>query len=93
MFSLHPMYQQVLPCYHSFLIVTQNYDSKMTPIGALHAEKIAQAVLLYVFRITFSASPLLLYGSFQFTDLLAAAWTTRLPIDLKLEWCRFLSPL
>ena len=57
MFSPHPMDQQVSPCYHSFLTVAQTYDSKVTPIGALHAEKIAEAVLLYVFRITFPASP------------------------------------
>ena len=31
----------------------------MTPIGALHAEKIAESVLLYVFRISFPASLLL----------------------------------
>ena len=36
-------------CYHSFVTVTQSYHSKVTPISALHAEKIAEAVLLYVF--------------------------------------------
>ena len=58
MFSLHPMDEQVSPYYHSFLTVTQSYDSKVTPVGALHAEKIAEATLLYVFRITFPMSPL-----------------------------------
>ena len=37
----------------NFLTVTQSY-----PIGALHAEKIAKAVFLYVFKIAFSAYPL-----------------------------------
>ena len=49
-FSLHPMNQQVSPCYYSFLTVTQSYQSKVTPIGLLHAEKIPEAVFLYVFR-------------------------------------------
>ena len=53
------MNQQVSPCYHSFLAVTQRYNSKVTPIRELHAEKIAEAVLLYVFRIAFPASLLL----------------------------------
>ena len=44
------------PTPSSFLTVTQSYYSKVTPIGALHAEKIAEAVLLYVFRIAFPAS-------------------------------------
>ena len=57
-FSLHPMNQQMSPCYPSFLTVTESYDSKVTPIGALYAEKISEAVLLYVFRITIPASPL-----------------------------------
>ena len=50
------MDQQVSPCYHSFLTVTQSFHSKVTPIGVLYAEKIAEAVLLYVFRIAFPAS-------------------------------------
>ena len=56
-FSPHPMDQKVSPCYHNFLTVTQSYDSKVTPISALYAEKIAEAVLLYVFIITFPVSP------------------------------------
>ena len=54
------MDQQVSPFYHSFLTATQSYDSKGTHIGGLHAEKICEAVLLYVFRITFSATPLVM---------------------------------
>ena len=55
-FSPHPMDQQVSSCYHSFLTVTQSYHSQVTPIGAFHAEQIYEAVLLYVFRIAFTAS-------------------------------------
>ena len=32
------------PYYHSFLTVTRSYHIMVTPIGALHAEKIAEAV-------------------------------------------------
>ena len=53
MFSPYPM---VSPCYHTSLTVTQSYNSKVTLIGALHAEKIAEAVLLNVFRISLPAS-------------------------------------
>ena len=37
---------------------TQSYHSKVTPIGTLHAEKIYEAVVLFVFTVAFSA-PLL----------------------------------
>ena len=50
------MDRQVSPCCPNFLTVTQSYHSKVTYVGALHAEKIAEAVLLYVFRIAFLAS-------------------------------------
>ena len=46
---LHPTDQQGLPCCHNFLTVIPSYHSKMTPIGALHAEKINETVLNYVF--------------------------------------------
>ena len=42
LFSLHPMDQQVYSCCCSFLINTQSYNSKNTPIGTLHAEEIAE---------------------------------------------------
>ena len=61
LYSPDSMGQQVSPCYHGFLTVTQSYHSKMTPIGALHAEKIAQVVLLYVLRIAFPASLICLW--------------------------------
>ena len=35
-----PMNQQGSPSYHSFLTVTSSYHGKVTPIGALFAEKI-----------------------------------------------------
>ena len=50
------------PSYHTFLMVTPSYHSKVTPIGALHAEKIGEAVLLYVFRMEFPASLLIIYS-------------------------------
>ena len=50
------MAQQVSPFYHRFLKVREGYHSKVTPNGALHATKIAKAVLLYVFRIELPAS-------------------------------------
>ena len=36
--------------------LSQSFDCKQTPISPLHAEKLAEAVLLYVFKITFPAS-------------------------------------
>ena len=59
-FSLHPTKQGESPCCHILLTVLLSYHGKVTPIGALHAEKIAEAVFLYMFRIAFPAS--LLYG-------------------------------
>ena len=50
------MNQQESTCCHNFLTVTLSYHSKVTPIGELHVVKIAEAVLLYVFRIAFPAS-------------------------------------
>ena len=38
------------------MTVTQSYHSQVTQIGALHAEQIAEAALLYVFDIKFPAS-------------------------------------
>ena len=50
---------QVSPYYHSFLTVPQSYHSKVTPpVGAWHAQKIAEAALLYVFRLALAASHL-----------------------------------
>ena len=48
LFSPHPTDQLVSPCYHIILTVAQTYHSKVTPIGSLTAEKIAEAVLLYM---------------------------------------------
>ena len=39
------------------MTVTQTYHSKVIPIGELHAEKIAEAVLLIVSTTAFPASP------------------------------------
>ena len=66
------MDQQVSPSYHTFLLVTPSYHSKVTPIGVLHAEKIAEAVLLYVFRLAFPAS-LLVQCVFTILQLLPYA--------------------
>ena len=48
---LHPMTEQGSPWYHKVLTIIPSYFSKVTPIGALHAEKIADAVLCYVSTI------------------------------------------
>ena len=70
LFSLHPTAQQVSPCCHSFLKVPQYYHSKVTPIGALHAKKIAKSVLLYVFRIAFLSSLVII----KLQDHLITVW-------------------
>ena len=36
--------------------VSSGYDFKETPIGSLHAEKLADSDLFYVFRIVFTTS-------------------------------------
>ena len=53
---MYPINQQVSPCYHPSLTVPKSYHSKVTPVGALLTEKIAESILLYVFRIAFPAS-------------------------------------
>ena len=63
LFSPLTMDQQRSPCCHNFLAVAQSYRGKVIPIGAMYAEKIAEVVLLYVFRIPFPAS--LLYKTFS----------------------------
>ena len=47
--------------YTTFYILTvaTSYNSKVTAIGALHAKKIVEAVLHYVFKILFPAALLL----------------------------------
>ena len=57
-FFPHSNDKQKSPCCHNFLTGTQTYHSKVTPIDMLHAEKIAEAVLLYVFPIAFPLSHL-----------------------------------
>ena len=50
------MDQQGSPYSHIFLTVIPNYHIKVTTLGALYAEKIAEAVVLYMFRISLAAS-------------------------------------
>ena len=69
--SLPPINQQGSPSYHTFLMVTLSYNSKVTPVSTLYAEKIAEAVLLYVFRIKIPAS--LLPKTFMVTCVSANA--------------------
>ena len=57
LFFPHPTEQQGSFCCRTFLTVTQIYHSKVTPICTLHVEKIAEAVVLYVFTTAFPASP------------------------------------
>ena len=54
--SPYPMNQQESPYCHKFLTVTSSYHSKVTPIGAIYAEKIDEALLLYVSKLAFPAS-------------------------------------
>ena len=49
------MNQKVSPCYYRRPTVTHKYQSKLTPIAVLHAEELAEADFLYVFRISFPA--------------------------------------
>ena len=53
----------------SFMTVIPNHYSKYTLIGTFHVEKIAKAVLLYVFIISLLASPFKLPGHFEKTYL------------------------
>ena len=54
--SPHPMNQQGSPCCFNFLAVTSSYHSKVNLVGALDAEKVAAAVLLYVLLMGFPTS-------------------------------------
>ena len=55
-FSKHTRDQQVSPYNNSFLTITQSHGCKEILFSLLHAKKIADAVLLYVFNIGFPAS-------------------------------------
>lgn len=50
--------KKVPPCYHRLPTLTHKYHNKVTLIAALHAEKLAEAVLLYVLKITVLRSSL-----------------------------------
>ena len=58
LFSQHPMVKKGSAYFFSFVAYIPSYFSKQNLIGPLNAEKIAEAVLLYVFKIGFPA-PLL----------------------------------
>ena len=45
------MAEQEPPCCYDFLTVTSSYHIKLTPIGYLHAEKIAEVIFLTAFKI------------------------------------------
>ena len=60
------MNRHVSPCNHHFLPLTLVYHSKETPINALHAEKIAKTVLLYVFRTAFPTSLFKIYRELEY---------------------------
>ena len=55
-FSQHAKDQQVSAYNHSFVSIIQSYDCKQVAGGLLHAEKMAEVVLLSVFRIGLAAS-------------------------------------
>ena len=50
------MDQQGSPCCHNVLTISPSNHSKMNPVGHLGAEKLAEAVWLFVFKIAFPAS-------------------------------------
>ena len=56
LFSLHARNQQVPPHNCSFECLIWTYNCRQIPIGVLHAEIMARAGLLNVFRIGFPAS-------------------------------------
>ena len=64
------MTEQGSPWYHKVLTIIPSYFSKVTPIGALHAEKIAEIILLYVFRIAFPGPSLNKWGGKDTINLL-----------------------
>ena len=55
-FSMQWTNRVQLTSYHNFIIVIPSHYSKQNPISWFHAEKIAEAVLLVVFRIAFQTS-------------------------------------
>ena len=57
--SPHMINQKGSTCCNTFLTVTPCYHSKMTLGGSLDAEKLAEAILLYVFNIAFPVSLLI----------------------------------
>ena len=58
-FSQHARNQQVSAYNHSFVSIIQRFYCKQVPFGLLYAVKMAEVVLLKVFRIGFPASLLL----------------------------------
>ena len=59
--SEHARYQQVSAYNCSFVLIIQSYDCNQVPIGLLHAEKMAEVVLLNVFRIGFPVFLLMVF--------------------------------
>ena len=56
-FSLHPMDQQWSPWWNNFLTFPPSYHNKVTPISALHADKVAEAVWIYLFKKSICGIP------------------------------------
>ena len=54
--SLHPVDQQGSPCCPNFMTDTLSYHGKVNLVGALDAEKLAAAALLYLLLIGFPTS-------------------------------------
>ena len=53
--SLHSVDQHGSSCCGSLELLPGSYDSKVNPSSSLTTEKLAEAVLLYVFNIAFPA--------------------------------------
>jgi hypothetical protein len=64
-FSQDARDQYVFAYNHIFVSIIQSYDCKQIPVGLLHVEKMADVVLLNVYRIGFRA-----YLLWKFTTIL-----------------------
>ena len=82
----YTMDQQGSPCYHSFLLVTLSYHSKVNLVGALDAETLVAAVLLYELWIGFPTS-LLCIIAYKNCDLCKIKLLVKIEmIPSKIKW-------
>ena len=55
-FFQHAMHKQGFPCCGSLTQLSETHDSKVNLVDLFNAEKIDEAVLLYEFKVDFTAS-------------------------------------